>query len=330
MSIKLLSKYRTCLMAIAMIWIGCYHIYYGSGIKVIDFIVYRHGYFGVDIFVFLSGFGIYQSLKKSRNYYSYILKRIMRIFPYCIPIYIVSFIILKENFFYLLTDCLGLSILFRNSLINWFTSFIFIVYILSPLYCKLFEKKPLAVTSIFIICISVICLLIKNFDFVYIYFRTCIYILGFYFGYLYYCNINIKRKYYYIMIVFVFVGFLLIYILNHYYRNDITYVFPSIFIIPGLLLILSFIINKLYFIQKPLDIIGKYTYQFYLLHKIVLDFMTNNLYGLLYKPGIHFDFIFNHSTIVVSFVLAVLYKKIVDNIMYKCKQLTSCECVKGK
>lgn len=315
MSLKLISKYRTCLMALAMIWIGCYHTYYAPELKIFDFFIYRHGYFGIDFFVFLSGFGIYQALKKSSNYKTYIYRRIKRIFPYCIPIYIVYSVLSKENIVYILADCLGISILIRNNLVNWFTSFIFIAYLLSPFFLVFFERKPKTVTISSIIIILLICYFVGKFEFIYIFFRFCIYILGFYFGYLYYNNINISNFIYKIFVVLFLIGFIIIYFLDHYYRNDIMYIIPSILIVPGLLLIISFILNKINILDKPLNYLGLFTYQFYLLNTYVVDYMTNNLYSILFKPGICFDFWFSHSTIITTIILSIIYKTIIDRVL---------------
>ena len=78
---------------------------------------------------------------------------------------------------------------------------------------------------------------------------------------------------------------------------------------------MSYLIEKISIVQRPLNYLGKYTFQFYLFHKIILDYMTNNLYSSLYKPGIHFDFIFNHSTIVIAFLIGLVYKKIIDALL---------------
>ena len=313
MSLKLISKYRSCLMALAMIWIGCYHTYYCPKIKVFDFLIYRHGYLGIDVFVFLSGFGIYHSIKKNDGFKTYIWRRIKRIFPYCIPIYIVYSWLSKEKILYTFADCLGLSIFIRNNLVNWFTSFVFILYLLSPLFIKIFDKKPTLITMLSIIIIILLCFISNKFDFIYVYFRICVYILGLYFGYLHYNNIQISSFIYFIIFGLSVFGFASIYFLNHYYRNDIMYIIPSILIVPGLLLFTCFILDKVKILYKPLNYLGSFTYQFYLLNIYVVDYMTTRMYGLLYRPGIHFDFWLSHSTIIISIILSIIYKKLIDS-----------------
>ena len=62
-SLSLLSSYRGALMGIAIIWVMLYHL--GNiDVSVIS-VIFGVGYGGVDIFLFLSGFGLYFSMSKS-------------------------------------------------------------------------------------------------------------------------------------------------------------------------------------------------------------------------------------------------------------------------
>ena len=61
-SLSLLSSYRGALMGVAIIWVMLYHL--GDiDVSVIS-VIFGVGYGGVDIFLFLSGFGLYFSLSK--------------------------------------------------------------------------------------------------------------------------------------------------------------------------------------------------------------------------------------------------------------------------
>jgi len=59
----LLSKYRQALMGIAILWVMMFHLPLRPGIPIIKEF-FNIGYGGVDIFLFLSGFGLYFSLSK--------------------------------------------------------------------------------------------------------------------------------------------------------------------------------------------------------------------------------------------------------------------------
>jgi len=82
-----LAKYRQQLMGFAMSWIICYHFGLGAfHLPLINF-VGKTGYGGVDLFLFLSGLGIYFSLSKDENKRRFYLKRVLRILPYYVPLY---------------------------------------------------------------------------------------------------------------------------------------------------------------------------------------------------------------------------------------------------
>ena len=61
--VTLLSKHRSAIMGFAILWIMLFHLHVS-----VDFtpfmIIKRLGYGGVDIFLFLSGFGLYYSCSK--------------------------------------------------------------------------------------------------------------------------------------------------------------------------------------------------------------------------------------------------------------------------
>ncbi len=87
-----ISKYRTQIMGIACIWVVLFHnTFQTKGPRLIETILYR-GNVGVDMFLFLSGIGLYFSYIKDRNIKAFYKRRINRLLiPYlvfAIPYYI--------------------------------------------------------------------------------------------------------------------------------------------------------------------------------------------------------------------------------------------------
>lgn len=136
-----LSTYRTQLMGIATLMvIICHANAYHVQLPRLVVSIFTWGNLGVDIFLFLSGIGLYYSLSKrninkKEDYLSFYKKRFFRIYiPYlmiCLP-YCLIFILLG---IYSLGDCilclstLGYWLFHRGA---WFVSIILILYLVAP------------------------------------------------------------------------------------------------------------------------------------------------------------------------------------------------------
>ena len=141
---------RTELMGISILMIFIYHLvlfyerYSMKGLPLIDDITGKW-YVGVDIFFFLSAYGLCQSLENN-NYMTFYKRRIMRIFPMYMYFFAILYIVLSflssVNFFHFFCHALfhasGLSV-FRilNSEIEWFVPSLIVIYILFPVLYKI-------------------------------------------------------------------------------------------------------------------------------------------------------------------------------------------------
>ena len=141
-------------MGFAILWIMLFHLRVPTDLAVIDFIR-SVGYGGVDIFLFLSGFGLYYSLsRKNFNLTKYYKSRFFRIVPeYWVVIGIVFLAQMdfSARAFYLLickATTLGYWIGYRDE--SWFISCILFLYAIYPIYFKLFKKYGLKASFHFI------------------------------------------------------------------------------------------------------------------------------------------------------------------------------------
>ena len=308
MELKLISKYRSELMAIAMFWVAFYHSYFPFNNKLVNFVLTTCGYGGVSLFVFLSCYGLYYAYKKNNNYWHFIKKRLFRILPYSIPIAFIRTLVYGDNILYGLVDGFGLSMFFRHDLVYWFTFFILVLYFLTPLYLRYFNKNPHIVTIIGVFVVTLICLVKNSSEFTYIWFNLAIGFLGFYFAYL--SDLNVKVKWY-VMIIFFILGWLMMYYMYHYFRNDVKHIYPMFFIAPSMLMICVGIFDRCHIKTNLLKKMGAYTYQHYLIHEMVVYILYKN-YMYLYVPGIGFDYQINIWAFIIAFILSVFYKKIID------------------
>jgi peptidoglycan/LPS O-acetylase OafA/YrhL len=121
----------------------------------------QYGFAGVEIFIFVSGFGLFYSLDKDDNLSRYYKKRLLRIFP---TYYIIGFI---TNI--LLTHDDIPTFLFRYSTIGfwigkeyaeWFIPSIILLYLFAPFIKKLIDNN-----YFLFICVIIVCLYITAFHY---------------------------------------------------------------------------------------------------------------------------------------------------------------------
>ena len=138
---KITSEYRTTIMGIAMLSIMLFHQYFTS---VIPFNVFHNfGYWGVDVFLFLSGMGLIKSLKRY-SLSTYYKRRIKRIIPSCIVCGTIKYFIflLLGSSVASLKDGLNLGWWSMMSFDSWFIPTILILYAISPLLYYMLKKWP--------------------------------------------------------------------------------------------------------------------------------------------------------------------------------------------
>lgn len=140
--LELINTYREGIMGMAMLSIMLFHQEFSS---IPPLNVFHHfGYWGVEIFLFLSGMGMVNSLKKNSIKVFY-YRRAMRLIPSCLLIGSVKYC--NFLFFSPALDELkeGLHIGYWSicSLDLWFIHSIIIYYSLSPFLYKLIRRCPI-------------------------------------------------------------------------------------------------------------------------------------------------------------------------------------------
>lgn len=170
--VTILSQRRSYLMGISIIMIMFFH---NLWIRDVDWLkpINYYGHWGVDVFFFLSGYGIVYSLRKN-NLKVYFRNRIFRIVPICVIAGLIKFVI----FHYVLKNdsSWGWQIFIGFDL--WYIKAILILYCLSPLIFKYLDKYVVfflilsyivAIVTIHVTTNGFLCLFIP---------RTPVYLLG--------------------------------------------------------------------------------------------------------------------------------------------------------
>ena len=162
--ISLISKYRSFIMGIAILWIGIYHIPLRTQIPVLHFID-DNGYGGVDFFVFLSGFGLYYSLKKDDdngrlNIFAYIKRRVLRFLPSYIPFIIVWMIVKKISHRIYITEMFG-NLTWSGwwngdeNQFNWYIDLLLLLYIIAPFIYSIITRASKRLMAMVLVLIFV-------------------------------------------------------------------------------------------------------------------------------------------------------------------------------
>ncbi len=144
------SRYRDVLFAFAIIIIIFCHtsMNFGDGLPGRIYAVTKaFGQMGVDIFLFLSGMGLWFSYHNDSSASSFLKKRFARLLPayvmVTLPWFMLSDIILHGSVSEFLLDFSTLAFWLNGSITEWFIASILLLYLLYPLIYKLFLRKKL-------------------------------------------------------------------------------------------------------------------------------------------------------------------------------------------
>ena len=319
MRLSLLSKYRTHIMGAAMMWIMFTHtIYFGQN-EVIHFF-HIIGIYGVDMFLLVSGLGIYRSMRQSKSVGEFYKKRAIRILPAYFIASISWYIFFKPevSFSDKLMSIFGINY-FRGTIqhiqefFDWFIPFIVVMYLLTPLYDKIFQKveskwKLTVLASMISPILAVIAAYTGRQVLFYSIVRIPIYLIGYCIGWFLYENKEEKKGSWMVFVPLLCIGLLAIYLLR---ENANTYnvrwglnAYTALMIAPGISMLLAFIwkymekwlkiVGKI--LMFPFYLLGRYSLEVYLLHQRLLDVFNsdklatfrNNAIPVLTKRGFYF------------------------------------------
>ena len=303
-NIKDISTYRSELMGWAIMWIMMLHFTFNQ-IKPLGFIA-QYGFAGVDIFMLVSGFGLYYSLDKDQHIIRFYKKRLLRIFPtyYILGIF-ASILLFSDNL---------LSYLFRYTTIGfwtgsiyweWYIPSIVMLYIVSPYLKKIIDKHMLYVFGGVALCILVLVFFLIYKDYIYDrsnFFFFLYRVPAFMFGMIcaYWTKIGFSNKYYYLLLVTGIPFFTYFFPLHHQVYN--YKYFSLAFLLPCFLLVFLFLSKTIKIVNPILSKIGMASLEIYLIQSI---FFSMKLRGTISVPPAWHDTL-TIALIITSILLGIL------------------------
>ncbi len=144
-----ISQYKAHLMGIAVMIVVYGHLlYYHSGLMNYEDLHFTEWYTlgSVEMFIFLSGFGIYQSLLKNRDSFTFYARRLGRLLPSFLPVMIawcgVNLLAGKMRFGQAIGNLTAMGWWFQTGhQFNWYVPAILVLYLLSPLLFDCIQRK---------------------------------------------------------------------------------------------------------------------------------------------------------------------------------------------
>lgn len=296
---ELISKFRTPIMGCAMIAIMLFHqpfIYKTP----IDGVFHLFGHWGVEMFLFVSGFGIVYSLWRNdiRTYYRNRLKRLL--LP-CLIVGICKVILVKFGF----TQHTNSNfILLISNVYLWYIYAISVYYILAPMLMKLLKCYPLG-TLLIVCAFSCGCTFIpfkeNSFYLInhigWVTARLPIFVFGMYAA-MYPLKLGINRIFIYSILCFIACIVLKLGSLVRFLNIVLVFATPAMCIMACLVTELF----KRVRCEKVLDYIGKHSLELYLWHEYIYwNLYRNEMFEgvnnyLLFLIAVGLSFFFAHLT----------------------------------
>lgn len=276
----------------------------------LKFIIQNVGQLMVTTFLFYSGYGIYESIKKNKQYKNNFFKK--RFLPTFINFAIAIFLFIivnilvgnKLNILKVLLSFTGYEAI-GNS--NWYMFAIFCEYIFLMISFQLFknDKNQIHGVLIFSIAYIIIISILKERHW---YDTILCFPAGMYFSY-FKCKIEkyiLNNKTYGLTLITSLVLFVLLYILHRSVSSVIIYNVISILFV-FIIILLSI---KVKFNNKMFEYLGKRLFWIYILQRI---------------PMIIFKGMFNYQ---VYFVICIVITLILAEIMYRISNKLNCVLVR--
>ncbi|MRN56203.1 acyltransferase family protein [Paenibacillus monticola] len=333
---KLISTYRTQLMGLAILWVVFYHLtIHLSFVPVLDPIK-SIGYGGVDVFLMLSGLGLYYAYQKSTkvNVITFYKRRLERIIPTYLPVVLITCLLylyfgemsVTEMFLNLTTLSFWLNSANR---FDWYVPAILVLYLITPLFMRFFTTYNKYVTVTIAGLIGVILsLIISSTALSYLLILTVripIFFIGILIGYFVDKNKKFTKQHLILHIVMLILGLALLAVIQKYF-TDYLWTF-GLWWYPFIIITLPLCMFAAVFLQilsglpsmkfRFLSFCGTHSLEIYLIHERVLKLATM----IRQRQDINMnDLLLNIICFILTLLLAIVLKKIVTGLISRFTQ----------
>ena len=271
-----ISTYRDCIMGVAILWIITYHYEFeGLLAKITD-----KGFVGVDMFIFVSGFGLFYSMAKNNDVLAFYRKRVIRIIP---MYYIMGLINEIATMHFTLGDFMWKYSTLGfwtdgNYGFGWFIPSIIALYLFYPFIHRTIFNKENIETKVLIIIFS-ICSFFIIYDVLYksiisvdhflLLYRLPIFLGGAFFAYKLFSAKETNNQFLLISI------FVLPLVLIRFASSEAKMVFLSTsFVAPIVMVLTCSLVKKIVLLQTVRNI-GKASLEIFFIHLIVYTVYKN-------------------------------------------------------
>lgn len=319
--IALLSKYRTQLMGIAMLWVMLRHSEFNdTGYAFIIRLLHRSGYGGVDIFFLLSGLGLFFAYNKEKSIKVFYLRRLLRILPYYIPVVILYTLLFQYPIGEI--DLRGvflrvflLDYWIDRDALGWYIPVAIFFYFLTPCIMYILKGSWTRNCILLIFAVFVVGFLANQLGQLWIMDVVCVrlasFILGIYTGFI----IAEKKQINIVWLVILFIVGAFMYAIEYRYGGEIEWVnvyfvtLPFFFLALPLCAGLSYLFSLFKNYKFPFFyFIGTYTLCIYIFHERIKLIMV--YLDLPYIVLISF---------ILSIQVAVIWQNIISKLLKKAR-----------
>ena len=305
--LKDILTYRSELMGWSILWIMMLHFTFNQ-IAFLGFIA-QYGFAGVEIFLFVSGIGLYFSLEKNNNPKQFYKKRLLRIFPtyYILGIF-ASLIIFQDNILSYFIRYTTIGFWTGGIYWEWYIPSLIVLYILAPILKFIIDKQQLLIGLIIIICLGSSYILVDSNYIDRAHFFFLYRIPAFLYGMI--CALWIKEKHstkFFLYTLLAGIPFFIYFFPQHHQIYNYKY-FSLLFLMPLFILTFILISKYLHFLNPITSSIGKASLEIYLIQSI---FFSAKLRGIITVPPNWHD-LSTICFIFISVILGIFAHKLID------------------